>query len=162
MIRQKKTTIKAPWDPEVFEVVKIKESKVKLKQGEEVRNRAKNHIKVVEERPKELLIGKKVTSKPDPKLDLEVSWMNIQTMGAQQNIPRPQEEEALPDLPDSEIEQEREEAGGGGQGQDAQEDVEEEAQEDKEQEQEEKGGSCGRVADQEGARLLDTLHCQES
>ena len=53
MIKQKKTTLKSPWDPEGFKVVETKGSKVKLVRGEEIKERAKNNIKVVKERPKE-------------------------------------------------------------------------------------------------------------
>ena len=52
MIRQKKTTLKAPWDPVGFKMVEIKGLKVKLKRGEETKTRAENHIKVIEDRPR--------------------------------------------------------------------------------------------------------------
>ena len=90
MIKKKKNTIKAHWDPEFFEVVEVKQSKVKLKRGEEVKTRAKNHIKEVEDRPRELKMGNAAKKKHDPELDLEVSWSQIQAMGAQGNIPVPQ------------------------------------------------------------------------
>ena len=53
LIQQKKTLVKSPWDPEGFEVTEVKGSKVTLKRGEETKTRAKNHVKVVEKRPKE-------------------------------------------------------------------------------------------------------------
>ena len=131
-----------------------------LKRGEEIKTRTKNHVKLVEERPKELKTGIAAKKKMGPALDLEVSWNRIHAMGNQADAPGPQEEEEdLPALPDSEEEEEQE----GGQGLEAQEYREEQGQEDGEQEQEQgeeevQGGSCGRVAEQEGARLLDTLH----
>ena len=132
-----------------------------LKRGEEIKTRTKNHVKLVEERPKELKTGIAAKKKMGPALDLEVSWNRIHAMGNQADAPGPQEEEEdLPALPDSEEEEEEQE---GGQGLEAQEYREEQGQEDGEQEQEQgeeevQGGSCGRVAEQEGARLLDTLH----
>ena len=77
--------------------VEVKGSKVTLKRGEETKTRAKNHIKVVEERPKELKTGNSAKKKVGPELDLEVSWNRIQAMGDQADAPVPQEEEE--DLP---------------------------------------------------------------
>ena len=132
-----------------------------LKRGEEIKTRTKNHVKLVEERPKELKTGIAAKKKMGPALDLEVSWNRIHAMGNQADAPGPQEEEEdLPALPDSEEEEEQE----GGQGLEAQEYGEEQGQEDEEQEGDEQeeeevqGGGRGRVAEQEGARLLDTLH----
>ena len=47
--------------------MEVKGSKVMLKRGEEVKTRAKNHMKVVEERPKELKTGNAAKKKGKPR-----------------------------------------------------------------------------------------------
>ena len=81
-------------------MTEVKGSKVTLKGGEETKTRAKNHVKVVEKRPKELETGIQIKKKRGPELDLEVSWYRIQAMGDQADAPGPpEEEEDLPALP---------------------------------------------------------------
>ena len=46
--------VKSPWDPEGFKVKEVKGSKVTLQRGEETKTRAKNNVKLVKKRPKEL------------------------------------------------------------------------------------------------------------
>ena len=44
LIQQKKSTTKTPWDPQPYEVLEVKGSKVKAQKGEIIRERAKNNI----------------------------------------------------------------------------------------------------------------------
>ena len=98
LIQQPKTSVKSPWDPEGFQVSKVQGSKLTLQRGEEIKVRAKNNVKLVKERPKELEIrpkrdelpaqkkkfndvskaGKEPARNKSPELDLEVSWATIQ------------------------------------------------------------------------------------
>ena len=104
----------------------VKGSKLILQRGEETRIRAKNNVKFVGKRPKELEIepkkdeltaqkkekpnkksdvseaGKKPERKKSPELDLEVSWATIQAMTAYAHPHSPgrgraEEEEAQPE-----------------------------------------------------------------
>ena len=92
LIKQQKTSVRSPWDPEGFQVKEVKRSKLILQRGEETKIRAKNHVKLVEKRPKELEIqpkrdeltaqkkkdvpkaGRRPERKKSQELDLEVSW----------------------------------------------------------------------------------------
>ena len=56
LIQQTKSSVKSPWDPEGFKVKEVKGSKVTLQRGEETKTRAKNNVKLVKKRPKELKI----------------------------------------------------------------------------------------------------------
>ena len=88
MIQQKKTTVKPPWDPKEFEVTEVKGSKVKARRGEEVKERAKNRIKVVKERPEFLKIRSgKIKEEEEEELDLEVSWGRIAGMEKDEQAP---------------------------------------------------------------------------
>ena len=104
LIQRKKSSLKSPWDPEPFEVVEVKGSKVKGSRGSEVKERAKNRIKQVKERPEHLKI-KTTRKKYVPEEDLEVSMETIRNM-------RSQPENVLPDLPVSSGEEEDEPEGG--------------------------------------------------
>ena len=44
LVQQKKSTIKTSWDPQPYEVLEVKGSKVKAQKGEIIRERAKNNI----------------------------------------------------------------------------------------------------------------------
>ena len=59
LIQQQKTSVKSPWDQEGFEVKEVKGSKLILQRGEETKIRAKNRVKFVGKRPKELEIEPK-------------------------------------------------------------------------------------------------------
>ena len=59
LIQQHKTSVKSPWDPEGFQVREVKGSKFILQRGEETKIRAKNNVKFVKKRPKELEIEPK-------------------------------------------------------------------------------------------------------
>ena len=78
-------SVRSPWDPEGFEVREVKGSKITLQSGDETKIRAKNNVKVVPKRPKELEIdaGVRTKRRSDPELDLEVAWETIQAMGDQ-------------------------------------------------------------------------------
>ena len=54
MVRQKKSTLKSPWHPEPYQVVKVEGSKVTAERGNQRKVRAKNKVKVVKERPVQL------------------------------------------------------------------------------------------------------------
>ena len=51
MIRQKKSTLKTPWDPLPYQVIKIEGSRVTAERNDQRKVRAKNNIMVVKERP---------------------------------------------------------------------------------------------------------------
>ena len=69
--------------------MEVKGFQSNTQEGEEVNTRAKNHVQVVEDRPKELKTGTSAKKKVGPKLDLEVSWNRIQAMGDHINVPVP-------------------------------------------------------------------------
>ena len=188
LIQQKKTSVRSPWDPEGFEVTGVKGSKVTLKRGEETKTRAKNHVKVVEKRPKELETGAKIKKKRGPELDLEVSWDRIQAMGdpadaagrdelrqadgaaggadqaeAQAHLDSPGPPEEEEDLPGPQEEEEEEDTPELPESEEEEEEEEEGQGEEAEQEGDEQGeevqgGGHGRVAELEGVRLMDSLH----
>ena len=147
LIKQKKTTLKSPWDPEEFRVVEVKGSAVTLKRGEETKTRAKNHVKVVEKRPKELETGRPAKKKRDPELDLEISWDRIRAMGD----PQEEEEEQGPEHKEQEEEEDRKEKKAKG----ANPNKKKKKFKRANRSQEAQGGARGQVAEQEGARLLD-------
>ena len=167
LIQQKKSSVKSPWDPEGFKVKEVKGSKVILQRGEETKIRAKNNVKVVKKRPKELemvLEDVKPKRKRSPEPDLEVSWETIQAMGDQPEAPGPPAEEEeegqeegagrREEGPPEEEEEDRPEL------QELPESEEEEEEEEAKQEEEEEvqGGGRGHIAELEGIRLMDTLH----
>ena len=80
LVKREKTTTKSPWDPSPYSVVKVQGSKVTATRGEQTRARAKNHIKVVKERPGHLQVQQpKRKKKPEEEeeLDLEVDMTII-------------------------------------------------------------------------------------
>merc|ERR1719319_1542724 len=80
LVKREKTTTKSPWDPSPYSVVKVQGSKVTATRGEQTRARAKNHIKVVKERPEHLQMQQpKRKKKPEEEeeLDLEVDMTII-------------------------------------------------------------------------------------
>jgi hypothetical protein len=100
LVRRDKTTTKSPWDPNPYKVLEVKGSKVTAERGEQRRSRAKNHIKVVKERPEYLKVGitRKEKCIEEEEYDLEVSNEAIRKMTiapAQDPQPQgvPQEEE---------------------------------------------------------------------
>ena len=159
-------SVKSPWDPDGFKVKEVKGSKVILQRGEEIKIRAKNNVKVVKKRPKELemvLEDVKPKRKRSPEPDLEVSWETIQAMGDQPEAPGPpakEEEEGQEEgagrqeegPPEEEEEEDRPEL------QELPESEEEEEEEEAKQEEEVQGGGQGHIAELEGIRLMDTLH----
>ena len=44
LVQQNKSTTKTPWDPQPYEVLEVKGSKVKAQKGEIIRERAQNNI----------------------------------------------------------------------------------------------------------------------
>ena len=84
LLKREKSTIKSPWDPQPYKVVQVEGSKVTTQRGEEKKARAKNHIKVVKERPVYLQVKgwQQFQKKEDTDLDLEVSPETIERMGA--------------------------------------------------------------------------------
>ena len=61
LVQQKKSTLKTPWEPVPYEVTEVKGSRVRVQRGDLMKNRAKNNIKVVKERPERLQLRNKTT-----------------------------------------------------------------------------------------------------
>ena len=80
MIKQKKSSVKTPWDPEPYNVVGIKGSKVTAQRGEQMRERAKNNIKVVKHRPTQLKIKSQRKVRVEADHDLEVDMDKIRVL----------------------------------------------------------------------------------
>ena len=54
LIQRVKSSLKTPWDPDAFTVQEVKGSKLRLKQGEQTREQAKNNVKLVIKKPEGL------------------------------------------------------------------------------------------------------------
>ena len=89
LIQRKKSSLKSPWEPEPFEVVQVQGSKVKSSRGSEVKERAKNRVKLVKERPDHLQ-RKTIKIKYVPEEDLEVSMETIRNMRSQNAVVLPE------------------------------------------------------------------------
>ena len=63
LVQQKKSTLKTPWDPVPYEVTEVKGSRVRVQRGDDMKDRAKNNIKVVKERPERLQLRNKTKIK---------------------------------------------------------------------------------------------------
>jgi hypothetical protein len=107
LFQRKKTSLKTPWDPRPFRVVKVEGSRVTGRRGEEEKDRAKNRLKVVKPRPQifNTLQAPGRRRREEEELDLEVS---LAALGPAP-VPAPEapeaaepEEHGLPDLPDDE------------------------------------------------------------
>ena len=72
LFKRDKSTIKSPWDPQPYQVVEVEGSKVIATRGAEKKARAKNHIKVVKERPPHLRLKGRQRVVQEDELDLEV------------------------------------------------------------------------------------------
>ena len=83
LIQRDKSTLKSPWDPQPYLVVEVEGSKVTATRGAEKKARAKNHIKVVKERPTYLRLKGRQRVPQEEELDLEVSQATIDRMCAQ-------------------------------------------------------------------------------
>ena len=111
LFKRDKSTIKSPWDPTPYQVVEVEGSKVTATRGEEKKARAKNHTKVVKERPPHLRIQGHQRRAVEEELDLEVSQATIDRMCAvgevaavqQGIIPPGLEEEAAAQIRDPSI-----------------------------------------------------------
>ena len=111
LFKRDKSTIKSPWDPTPYQVVEVEGSKVTATRGEEKKARAKNHTKVVKERPPHLRIQGHQRREVEEELDLEVSQATIDRMCAvgevaavqQGIIPPGLEEEAAAQIRDPSI-----------------------------------------------------------
>ena len=79
LVKREKTTIKSPWDPEPYSVVEVRGSKVAARRGEQTKDRAKNHIKVLKPRPQYLQTTNTLWRKKEEEeeLGLEVSMEAI-------------------------------------------------------------------------------------
>ena len=97
LFKRDKSTIKSPWDPQPYQVVEVEGSKVIATRGAEKKARAKNHIKVVKERPPHLRLKGRQRVVQEDELDLEVSQATIDRM-CEQVVPRaaPGEEGQIP------------------------------------------------------------------
>ena len=81
MVKQKKSTLKTPWDPEPFKVVGVEGSRVTAERGDQRKVRAKNNIKVVKERPVQLRFKReKKVKKMEEELDLDVDLDKIRVL----------------------------------------------------------------------------------
>jgi transposase InsO family protein len=100
LIQRKKTTLRTPWDPEPFRVIKVEGSRVTGRRGQEEKARAKNRLKVVKPRPRtwETPRTSGRRRRGEEELDLEVS---LAALGPAVE-PEQQEQQALPDLPEDE------------------------------------------------------------
>ena len=82
LIKQTKSTIKPPYDPKPYTVVKVDGNRIDAKRNETSRQRDKNSIKVVKKRPAHLIpTWERGQFKPDvtdyTDLDIEGCWQNI-------------------------------------------------------------------------------------
>ena len=159
MIQQQKTTVKTPWDPKPYKVVKTSGSKVTAMRGEEVKERSKSNIKVVKQRPADMIIkntGDEKKHNDDDDFDLDVSWGKIMAMGeANEQEEQVRQEEEDEDQEDADLP--------------AQDEDEEDAdlpalpssaseEENEEEEREEEGRQPQRARADEADSLLDSLH----
>ena len=87
LLKRDKSTIKSPWDPLPYQVVEVEGSKVTATRGAERKARAKNHIKVVQQRPSYLRLKGPQQVVHEEELDLEVSQATIDRM-CEQVFPR--------------------------------------------------------------------------
>ena len=123
LVRRDKTSTKSPWDPNPYKVIEVKGSKVTAERGEQRKARAKNHLKVIRERPEHLKVANKPKLKEGEEYDLEVSKEAIQRMipappqphwhgqdgaGAEGEVEEPAQPEARPQLSSSESENDEE------------------------------------------------------
>jgi len=82
LIKQTKSTIKPPYDPKPYTVVKVDGNRIDAKRNETTRQRDKNSVKVVKKRPTYLIpTWERGQFKPDvtdyTDLDIEGCWQNI-------------------------------------------------------------------------------------
>ena len=109
LFQQKKLTTKTPWDPQPYEVLEVKGSKVKAQKGETIRERAKNNIKVLKPRPEGLRIKTKKIVKEVEEFDLDVHMEKIRVLthprqGPVQEGDQDREEETYDDITSEEEE----------------------------------------------------------
>ena len=95
MIKQKKSSVKTPWDPQPYKVVGIKGSKVTAQRGDQTRERAKNNIKVVKPRPDQLKVKsqRKVKVEADHDLEVDMNKIRVLSRPAQVHPEQAREEE---------------------------------------------------------------------
>ena len=91
-MKRDKTTLKSPWDPEPYEVVEVKGSKVTAQRGAQHKARAKNHKKVVKEIPDFLrrpgnLKKKTVNTEEEEDLDVNMATIRRMTRPKPANLP---------------------------------------------------------------------------
>ena len=79
LVKRDKTTVNSPWDPKPYSVVEVRGSKVTAQRGEQTKDRAKNHIKVLKSRPQYLQTTSTLRRKneEEEEFDLEVSMEAI-------------------------------------------------------------------------------------
>ena len=65
-----------------YEVTEVKGSRVRVQRGDDMKDRAKNNIKVVKERPERLQLRNKTTIKEVEELDLDVNIEKIRVLSA--------------------------------------------------------------------------------
>ena len=78
--RKALTRLRTPWDQEPYNVVGIKGSKVTAQKGEQMRERAKNNIKVVKHRPAQLKVKSQRKVRVEADHDLEVDMDKIRVL----------------------------------------------------------------------------------
>ena len=84
LVQQKKTSLKTPWDPNAYTVQEIKGSKLRLQREGKIKERAKNNVKLVKKRPKDLLVKKEkeTRSRREEEWDLDVDLDKIRVLSA--------------------------------------------------------------------------------
>ena len=85
LVQQKKSSLKTPWDPEPYKVKDVLGSKLILERGGKIKERAKNNVKVLKNRPSELELRgvvKRQKLVDEEEFDLDVDLDKIRVLSA--------------------------------------------------------------------------------
>ena len=116
LIKQKKTSIKLPFDPKPYTITEVKGTQVTARRGEQERKRNKVKMKIVKERPEHLLPRATVWMEEEDDTDNEADIQLCPSRPAQEEVgPTQEEQEQGPEqeveVPGGEDQQQAAEAG---------------------------------------------------